>query len=86
VPTASYVAPLLAQHCLPALSVRFGVQAGANRQGSMKMTKRNRRRLMVAETAQLAAVLAHPSFQANPLGTIHDHLENSIRLANASSQ
>mmetsp|Transcript_23994 Transcript_23994/g.57057 ORF Transcript_23994/g.57057 Transcript_23994/m.57057 type:complete len:217 (-) Transcript_23994:121-771(-) len=46
---------------------------------AVKMTKNNRRRIMVAECAQFQAVLGHPSFQANPLATIHQHLENTMK-------
>ena len=39
------------------------------------------RDLLRTETAQLRAVLSHPLYQANPIATIHDHLENSIKLS-----
>ena len=48
---------------------------------STKMTRKNRQRITNVEIAQFQAVLAHPAFQANPLGTINDHLENSIKAA-----
>jgi hypothetical protein len=48
---------------------------------STKMTRKNRQRITNVEIAQFQAVLAHPSFQANPLATINDHLENSIKAA-----
>jgi hypothetical protein len=48
---------------------------------STKMTRKNRQRITNVEIAQFQAVLAHPAFQANPLATIHDHLENSIKAA-----
>mmetsp|Transcript_12466 Transcript_12466/g.24728 ORF Transcript_12466/g.24728 Transcript_12466/m.24728 type:complete len:171 (+) Transcript_12466:57-569(+) len=45
----------------------------------MKMTKKNRKRVLVAEVANFQAVLSHPAFQANPMSTIQSHLQNSIR-------
>ena len=48
---------------------------------STKMTRKNRQRITNVEIAQFQAVLAHPAFQANPLATINDHLENSIKAA-----
>jgi hypothetical protein len=48
---------------------------------STKMTRKNRQRITNVEIAQFQAVLAHPSFQANPMATIHDHLENTIKAA-----
>ena len=48
------------------------------------MTKKNRQRITNVEIAQFQAVLKHPAFQANPLGTIQDHLENTIKAATRS--
>eukprot|EP00960_Hanusia_phi_P052516 761508-Hanusia_phi.AAC.1 len=37
--------------------------------------------LKIQDGALGVTVLTHPLFQSNPIGTIHDHLENSIRLS-----
>jgi len=55
------------------------------KRGPGKQTKKKVQRTLVAEAAQLRAVLTHPLFQASPIATIHDHLENSIKLANAQN-
>ncbi|EKX50688.1 hypothetical protein GUITHDRAFT_151053 [Guillardia theta CCMP2712] len=52
-----------------------------NKKGPGKMTIKKQRRMLIAESQQLQSVLTHPLFQSNPIGTIHDHLENSIRLS-----
>lgn len=54
------------------------------KRGPGKPTKKKAQRTLVAEVAQMRAVLTHPLFQSNPLSTIHDHLENSIKLSKVS--
>lgn len=50
-------------------------------EGSVSMLKSNRGRkhLVQQETEQMKLVLQHPSFRADPLDTIREHLQNSIQ-------
>lgn len=41
-------------------------------------TNKSRQRLVGKEVAQMALVLQHPSFQADPFATIRQHLKNTI--------
>mmetsp|Transcript_65114 Transcript_65114/g.146905 ORF Transcript_65114/g.146905 Transcript_65114/m.146905 type:complete len:172 (+) Transcript_65114:132-647(+) len=45
-----------------------------------KPVRRNKAKtaLAVKEVAQMSAVIAHGAFQANPLGTIREHLSNTV--------
>jgi hypothetical protein len=46
----------------------------------MNFLKSNKHRMQLVETevAQFNRVLQHPAFQADPLATVHEHLQNSM--------
>lgn len=45
---------------------------------STKLNCKSRQKLVVKETKQLAAVLAHPVFHSDPFSAIQQHLENTL--------
>lgn len=45
---------------------------------STKLTCKSQKKLVVRETAQMALVLQHKSFQADPFATIRQHLQNTV--------
>ena len=52
---------------------------GAEAKTSMLKSNRGRMHLVQEEVQQMKLVLQHPSFQANPLDTIREHLQNTIQ-------
>ncbi|XP_027106002.1 uncharacterized protein [Coffea arabica] len=46
-----------------------------------KLNSKTRQNLVLKEGNQLKTVLNHPAFQSDPLGSIHQHLQNTQPLA-----
>ncbi|KAL8242485.1 hypothetical protein R6Q59_012787 [Mikania micrantha] len=46
-----------------------------------KVTSKSRQKLVMKEANQLKTVLNNPTFQANPLAAIHQHLQNTQPLS-----
>ncbi|KAL2622922.1 hypothetical protein R1flu_003127 [Riccia fluitans] len=45
-----------------------------------QLTNKSHQKVVVKETKQLAAVLAHPEFQADPFAAIQQHLSNTLSI------
>ncbi|KAL3691059.1 hypothetical protein R1sor_004710 [Riccia sorocarpa] len=45
-----------------------------------QLTSKSHQKVVVKETKQLAAVLAHPEFQADPYSAIQQHLSNTLAI------
>lgn len=59
-------------------------QQEAERRKKTKMTNKKRQKQLLQEVQQLENVFSHPSFVADPINTIQQHLTNKVKLSNKS--
>lgn len=50
------------------------------------LTAKSRQKLVLEETRQMSAVLAHPSFKSDPFSAIHEHLKLRVPALQDSSK
>ncbi|CAI5947982.1 unnamed protein product, partial [Closterium sp. NIES-65] len=51
------------------------------KEGEKRLSAKQRGKIVVEETKQMAAVLSHPAFKANPFTAIQQHLSNTLPSA-----